>query len=187
MLSPNKHTHGSLLVSEPFMLDPNFRRSVVLLAEHNGDANIGFVLNQRSELLLSDIMPDCWNAYFPIFIGGPVAKDTLHFIHRCYDRLNSGAEIMKDVYWGGDFEYLKELIMKNEVRPHEVRFFVGYSGWGEEQLVAELEQNSWLVSNQYSPDILFGEDEENLWREAVINLGPKYAHIANFPENPMWN
>jgi putative transcriptional regulator len=51
----------------------------------------------------------------------------------------------------------------------------------------EIDQNSWLVTDKYSPEVIFVEDEENLWREVVIGLGPKYAHIANFPENPQWN
>ena len=75
----------------------------------------------------------------------------------------------------------------NELQPHEIRFFIGYSGWGEDQLESELEQNSWLISNQYNLDTIFLEEEEKLWKELVVSLGPRYAHMANFPENPMWN
>ncbi|WP_026898134.1 YqgE/AlgH family protein [Daejeonella oryzae] len=187
MLNSNKHQAGSLLISEPFMIDPNFKRSVVLLVEKSEGGDIGFVLNQRSDLLVSDLIPDCWNATFPVFVGGPVGKDTLHFIHRCYDKISSGIEISEGLYWGGDFEGLKMLINSNQIRSDEVKFFVGYSGWGEDQLKSEIEQNSWLIENNYKPDVLFVEDEENLWKEVVISLGPKYAHIVNFPENPSWN
>lgn len=187
MISPNQPQSGSLLLSEPFMLDPNFKRSVVLLAEHSLDGSVGFVINQRSALLLKDIISDCWNANFPIYIGGPVGNDTLHFIHRCFDRLESGTEIANGTYWGGDFENLKILINKNQIRADEIKFFVGYSGWAIEQLKVEMEQNSWLVTNKYIPGLLFLEDEENLWKEALRGLGPKFAHIANFPENPLWN
>ncbi|HYK76558.1 MAG TPA: YqgE/AlgH family protein [Daejeonella sp.] len=187
MLNTHQHQKGSLLLSEPFMLDPNFKRSVVLLSEDSDAGSIGFVLNQRSDLLLNDIIPECWDATFPVFIGGPVGQDTLHFIHCCYDRLNSGIEITDGLFWGGDFETLKTLINSRQIHSNEIKFFIGYSGWGEEQLETELEQNSWLISNKYNPDLIFVEDEENLWKEAVIGLGPKYAHIVNFPENPMWN
>jgi putative transcriptional regulator len=115
-----------------------------------------------------------------------VATDTLHFIHRCYDRMISGTEIVDGIYWGGDFELLKQLINNKEIADHEVMFFVGYSGWEVGQLENELEQNSWLVSNSVNTDLLFAE-EENLWKDIVKGLGPKYAHIANFPENPLWN
>lgn len=187
MLNEVQPKTASLLISEPFMLDPNFKRSVVLLAEHNEEGTIGYVLNQKSDFVLSDVIPECGDAPFPIYIGGPVGNDSLHFLHRCYDRMNSGNEIGKGIYWGGNFETLKLLINNKQVEESEIRFFVGYSGWDIGQLDAELEQNSWLVTNQYNPDFIFTEEEDTLWKDIVIGLGPKYAHIVNFPENPMWN
>lgn len=186
MLSPAKPKQGSLLVSEPFMLDPNFKRSVVLLTEYQQDGVVGFIVNQKSNLILSDILPDC-SSDLPVFIGGPVANDALHFIHRCYDKLNSGIEIGEGVYWGGNFEALQILLNTGQLQSSEIKFFIGYSGWGESQLDDELDQNSWLVTNNYDRKVVFEEDEEDLWKEVVIGLGPKYAHIANFPENPNWN
>ena len=186
MLNPIAPHTGSLLISEPFMLDPNFKRSVVLLAEHNDEGTVGYVLNQKSDYLLRDLIPDCWDALFPIYVGGPVGNDTLHFLHRCYDRMNTGTEIANGIYWGGSFETLKLLINNYQIEDNEIRFFVGYSGWSPEQLDKEQQQNSWLVTNKYNPELLFSE-EENLWRDIVVGLGPKYAHIASFPENPLWN
>lgn len=187
MLNDVQPQTSSLLISEPFMLDPNFKRSVVLLAEHNEEGTIGYVLNQKSDYVLGDILPDFAGSFFPIYIGGPVGTDSLHFLHRCYDRMNSGDEVVKGIYWGGNFETLKLLIENNQVSESEIRFFVGYSGWDIGQLARELEQNSWLVTNQYNPDFIFSEEKDNLWRDIVVGLGPKYAHIVNFPENPMWN
>ncbi len=178
---------SSLLISEPFMLDNNFRRSVVLLTEHDELATIGYILNHRSNLLLRDVIDECPEADFPVFVGGPVANDTLHFIHRCFDRMNSGEEIAPGIFWGGNFETLKLLVNSQQVGVEEVKFFIGYSGWGEGQLSEELKKNSWLVSNDYRQDTIFVDDEENIWKEAIISLGPRYAHIAQFPENPMWN
>lgn len=187
MLTHQQPQKSSLLISEPFMQDPNFKRSVVLLTEFNEDGTVGYVLNHRSNMLLKDVLPDCSEAMFPIFIGGPVENDTLHFIHKCYDRLNSGIEIGEGLYWGGNFEALKLLVNNNQIAEDEIRFFIGYSGWGQDQLKTEIEQHSWLITNNYNQEILFINDEENLWREVVIAMGPKFAHIANFPENPMWN
>lgn len=187
MLSPIQPQKGSLLVSEPFMMDPNFKRSVVLLTECEKTGVVGFALNQRSNLLLKDLFANCPRADFPVFIGGPVANDTLHFVHSCYDKLNSGIEIIDGVFWGGNFEALQILINNKQLNHNEIKFFMGYSGWGEGQLKQELEQNSWLVTNKFHSEVIFVEDKENLWREVVIGLGPKYAHIANFPENPQWN
>ncbi len=186
MLSHLQPQNGNLLVSEPFMQDPNFRRSVVLITETGEEGAIGFILNQKSNLMIKDLMADC-NSEFSVFIGGPVAPDTLHFIHSCYHKLNSGVEIAEGVYWGGNFETLQILLDQGHINSTEIKFFVGYSGWGEGQLNSELQQNSWLVADKFNPAVIFVEDEENLWREVIIGMGPKYAHIANFPENPQWN
>lgn len=187
MISPIKPNKGSLLVSEPFMLDPNFKRSVVFLTEFEKSGAVGFILNQKSNLFLSDLVSDLKYADFQVFIGGPVEPDTLHFVHRCYDKMNSGLKIKEDLYWGGNFETLKVLLDNNEIDPNELKFFLGYSGWSAGQLESEMNENAWMANDDFHPDIVFVEDEENLWREAVIGLGPKYAHIANFPEDHRWN
>ncbi len=187
MLTPATPKKGSLLISEPFMPDPNFRRSVVLLTEHSKLGTMGYTLNYKSPYNLQEIVPEFTGASFPIYAGGPVGSDSLHFIHRCYDKLNSGTEIINGVYWGGNLETLKVLIENNNLTESEIRFFVGYSGWDELQLQAEIDQDTWLVNNNYDPQLLFSSQEEQLWKNTVRSLGTKYAHIANFPENPQWN
>lgn len=177
----------SLLISEPFMLDPNFLRSVVLICEHNEEGTLGLIVNHRSNLILKDVITDMPNASFPLYIGGPVGMDSLQFIHTCPDRLNSGIPLGDGIYWGGNFETLKVLINQNAIQEHEIKFFIGYSGWDNKQLMKELAENSWMVSNTFNPAMLFENDEENLWKEVIVNLGPKYAHVANFPINPSWN
>ena len=186
MLSKIAPSVGKILISEPFMLDPQFRRSVVLLVEHAEQGSVGFVLNQETEVTIPDIIPG-----FPLFdariyIGGPVQTDTLHFIHRIPQLVEGGVEVEQGVYWGGDFDQLQEQIKQGKVMLEDVMFFLGYSGWSPDQLEDEIESNSWIVSGTQSQDI-FSEDHDNLWKKAVRNLGNKYAHIANFPENPMWN
>lgn len=186
MLSKIAPTAGKILISEPFMLDPQFRRSVVLLVEHAEQGTVGFVLNQETEVTIADIIPG-----FPLFdsricIGGPVQTDTLHFIHKIPNLVEGGVEVEEGVYWGGDFDQLREQIALGRVKLEDVVFFLGYSGWSPEQLEEEIESNSWIVSPTQSTDI-FNEDHQNFWKTAVRKLGNKYAHIANFPENPMWN
>lgn len=187
MLSRLEPSVGKLLISEPFLMDPNFKRSVVLITEHQEEGTVGFILNQRSTLILSDLIPELEGADFPVYIGGPVGTDTVHFMHRCYDKLNGGEEIAKGVYWGGNFETLKILISNGLIETSEIKFFIGYSGWGAEQLKNELKENTWIVSDSYHPDVVFSNDEEDLWREVIINLGPKFAHVSNFPSNPNLN
>ena len=73
------------------------------------------------------------------------------------------------------------------IKEDEIKFFIGYSGWSEEQLDDELAVNSWIVSDKYNPDMIFDDSKTDLWKEAIINMGTKYAHIANFPTDPALN
>lgn len=187
MLSPLEPQAGRILISEPFLNDPNFKRSVVLLADHQLNGSFGFIVNQPSEFLLKELVEDFSDSDFKVFTGGPVEVDTLHFIHRCHDKLNSGEEIAKGIYWGGNFEALKVLINANSIGAEEIKFFIGYSGWGEGQLINEIKENTWIVSEKYRPDTIFSQSEEQVWRDVIVDLGPKYAHISNFPQDPNLN
>jgi putative transcriptional regulator len=187
MLSTITPAAGRLLISEPFMMDPNFKRSVILLTEYSEAGAMGFVLNQLSELVLSDIMADMAYAETPLYKGGPVGNNTLHFIHRCPHKIEGGIEISNGVYWGGDFETVKTLINNYQLTDADIRFFIGYSGWTEGQLDDELMEDTWIVTDKFDTDLLFNHNEDTLWKQTVVNLGQRYAHIANFPENPALN
>ena len=187
MLSKVLPEAGTILISEPFMQDINFKRSVVLITEHTDFGNVGYILNQKSDFLLRDIIPDCWDAGFPVDIGGPVGNDTLHFIHACPDKIPGGLGLGKGLFWGGDFETLKLHINNYAIKEEEIKFFIGYSGWTESQLDNELKENSWIVSDKYNPAIIFDHSDTDIWKEAIINMGVKFAHVANFPEDPALN
>jgi putative transcriptional regulator len=187
MLSLIPPDAGRLLISEPFMMDPNFKRSVILMTECGPAGAIGFVLNHQSEYLLGDLLPDLSYSEMPVYFGGPVGNDTLHYIHRCPEKIEDGIEIADGIFWGGDFEKVKSLISGYGITELEIRFFAGYSGWTPGQLDQEIKEDTWIVTDKFKPETLFSLDEQNLWREIVISLGQRYAHIANFPENPDMN
>lgn len=182
-----KPSQGSLLLSEPFMSDATFERSVILICEHDQNGTLGLILNQRSHLILSDILDGVDSLDFPIYLGGPVGNNSLFYIHRAYDKLLSGTHIIEDIYWGDDFEKLLLLIAENLIGIDEVKFFIGYSGWSENQLDNEIQQNTWVVHPSFDSSLAFINDGENLWKQALISLGPKYAHVANFPKTPNLN
>ena len=187
MLSPTSAAAGRLLISEPFMMDPNFKRAVILLTEYAGKGAMGFVLNHLSEYLLGDLMPDLAYSEFPVYIGGPVAYDTLHFIHCCPEKIAGGVDLGNGIFWSGDFENVRSLITDYSLNQDEIKFFAGYSGWTPDQLDAEIAEDTWIVADKFKPGIVFNNDEQNLWKEVVISLGQRYAHIANFPEDPAMN
>lgn len=186
----NIHTpqKGSLLLSEPFMLDNNFERSVILLCEHDAqEGTMGVVVNNRSSLVLSDVIPDVENEQFPLYIGGPVGVEALFFLHKVPEKIEGGVELVDGIYFGGEFEQVRFLINDNLLQPTEIKFIIGYAGWTVGQLEGEIDQNSWAVHNKFPSDLLLLQDGEDLWKQALISLGPKYAHVANFPKSPNLN
>lgn len=187
MLNTIKPAAGKLLIAEPFMLDPEFKRSVILITEYAEEGVVGFVLNHASGLYINDAVIDFPETDTKLFTGGPCNNERLHFLHRCPEKIADGIAIGNGIFWGGDFEAVKTMFQLNLILENEIKFFLGYSGWGAEQLNKELSLNSWIVSDKFNTDLIFDDEEENLWKEAVKNMGERFAHIVNFPINPQLN
>ena len=181
-----KPEQGKLLLSEPFSNDPNFKRTVVLLATHDEEGSVGFVLNRPMEFTLEEIIEEFKGSKLPVWDGGPVQRDSLFYIHTLGDAIPDSVHIIGDLYWGGNFETVKALIKGHKIAENELRLFVGYSGWSANQLEDEIKRNSWLVAPA-SAEIVFGNEREKLWQEVLKSMGKDYSIIANFPENPQMN
>lgn len=184
VFSNNKIEAMSLLLAEPFMKDPNFARSVILLVEVE-EGVVGFVLNDLlNGYQLSSVIEDWTGDNFDIQVGGPVERNTLHFIHK-YKDLDGGVPISKDLWWGGDFEQLKEWNKLGKLDADKIKFFLGYAGWTVEQLEEELKQQSWIVLPM-SVDI-FATQSSDLWKEILEQQGGDYKQIAKYPIDPQLN
>ena len=178
---------GRFLVARPYLRDPNFWRSVVLLTEHNEEGTVGFVLNRPIEYKLSDLVEGFPQFDAPVFLGGPVGTDSLHFIHRLPELVSENdREIAPGVFWGTSFEQLKYGILSGSIDPEQIRLFVGYSGWGPHQLEGELKTKSWFVSKS-DLDMAFGEKPGELWRTVLQSMGDRYRVISHYPEDPSMN
>lgn len=177
---------GVLLLAAPFMQDPNFKRSVVLLTEHSESGSVGFIVNKPTILTLNEALKDFPPFEAKVFVGGPVQPETLHFIHRSPKLKQETMPIGPGIWWGGNYEELKFLAEAGEIKPEEVRFFLGYSGWSENQLAEEIKKKSWILSNS-KPDFTFTTDTESLWKEVLNSMGKKFGRIANYPESPELN
>jgi putative transcriptional regulator len=177
---------GILLISDPFLKDPNFMRTVVFLCEHQNHGSFGFVLNRKYENTLDELIPDLEGFKFPLYYGGPVQMDTIHFLHEYKTEIPGGQEVMPGIYWGGDFEKVVEMIKTNEMDPEKIRFYIGYSGWSEGQLNDELTEKSWLTVKA-NPDLVFHTDHKEVWKESLKQLGGKYEMMINFPIDPQLN
>ena len=177
---------GRLLVSEPFLMDSYFKRTVILLGEHGEDGTVGFILNKPTDLTLNDALEDFPPFDAQLYFGGPVQTDTIHFLHTLGKRLEGSKEILPGIWWGGSLETLKLLIETNQVHKDDIRFFAGYSGWEPHQLEDEMKGRTWLVFNA-KKDFAFSEKPEELWGEVLRSMGSQYAILANFPEDPSLN
>ena len=173
---------GKLLLAEPFMLDPNFKRSVVLLCEHDAkQGSLGFILNKPLNMNIKELIGDFPEIESDVYYGGPVATDTIHYLHTVGDLLNDSVEIHKGVFWGGDFEKLKFLISSDLILAKDVRFFVGYSGWSEAQLIDELKLGSWVMADMDS-NYVFNPKIDELWKKAMENKGNPFEVIAQMAD-----
>ena len=182
--SPEK---GKLLISEPFLLDPNFKRTIILLTEHGEEGSLGFVLNKPTDHYIHKLVEDFPEFESKVFYGGPVQLNMLQFIYKSDSPyIENSIEIIPGLYWGGSFDILKSMITSGAVDPADFRFFLGYSGWGEEQLNDELKGNSWIVTDT-TIDNIFSEEPDKLWRDILKGMGKKFAILASFPENPSVN
>ncbi len=177
---------GMLLIAGANLLDPNFTRTIILLCEHRFEGSFGLVLNQPVSINLSDVVKnlDGWDA--PLHRGGPVQENTLHFIHRCPDLDIGSQKILPGLYWGGEFEKLSTILRTGRVDANNFRFFIGYSGWGEGQLMDEVERDSWYLKPA-DLNLIFFEDAKNQWRQSFVNMGPDYQMLSNFPDDPRLN
>mgnify|MGYP001080537011 FL=1 len=177
---------GNLLIAEPFLGDRNFERSVVLLCEHNEDGAFGFVLNQKANVMLKDVLEDDILIDVPLYVGGPVQQDTLHFIHRTPHLFEGTSKVAENIYWGGDYEQLKTYLNLGQLQENDIRFFLGYSGWGEGQLEHELGQNSWVITESDSA-FIFDSEPDQFWRGVLRRMGGKYKVMSHYPTDPRLN
>lgn len=177
---------GNVLLSEPFLDDPYFKRTVVLICEHNEEGSFGFVLNNYVDFELDEIIDELPDIKTKVSIGGPVKNSNLYYIHTLGNEIANSIEIMDGVYMGGDFEILKEKLKNGEVSTEQIRFFVGYSGWSPNQLASELKMNSWFVTSVPANTVM-RTDINDLWRTILKSMGKKYSVIANLPEDPSEN
>ena len=182
--SNNKVKKGSIIFSQPLMKDPNFQRSLIFICEHNNEGSFGYVLNekintQNLDLELNNVIIN------NLYLGGPVEKSYLNFVHNLKN-LSDSEEIIDDVYLGGNIdEFIKNKnLNKNKLK---YKFFSGYSGWSSDQLQEEINQNSWIVVNQFNSDILFKNIDDKFWSVFLSEIGGKNKIFSNYPKDPSLN
>ena len=183
MIEPAQNT---LLIADPFLKDPNFMRTVVFMCRHSDEGSFGFVLNKAVEQTLDQLITGLDGTEVPVYYGGPVQTDTVHYIHQYPDLIPGCYKISDEIYWGGDFETVKTLLNNNQIEFDKIKFFVGYSGWEKGQLAEELAEKSWLTATT-TRKLVFTTAPEDVWKESLKHLGGEYEMLINYPIDPQLN
>jgi len=177
---------GKILISEPFLPDTFFNRTVVYLADHNADGSVGFILNKKLDIKVCDAISgfEGWDEL--LSMGGPVAPDTLHYLHNLGEGIPKSVLVDENIYWGGDIDLIKDLIIAGKLNNTQIRFFLGYSGWSAGQLEKELKENSWVIA-KINSDIVLNNQVDDAWKRVLRGLKNKYRVWADFPDSPDMN
>lgn len=178
---------GKILISEPFLCDHLFGRSVILLIDHTTDGTMGLVMNKPLPLRLNDLLKDFHSEEaIPIYKGGPLSTDTLFYLHTL-ENISGALPISGGLYLNGDFEAIKEYMKEGNPVQNKIRFFLGYAGWDSGQLTQEIQENTWFVGKQHISLLMDESASGELWKSSLSQLGEKYKMWSRFPQVPTLN
>jgi putative transcriptional regulator len=177
---------GKILISEPFLPDTFFNRTIVYLADHTPEGSVGFILNKKLEIRVSDAISGFDKCTEFLSMGGPVAPDTLHYLHNLGDMIPKSVWVDENLFWGGDIDFIRTMIETGNITSSQIRFFLGYSGWSAGQLEKELKENSWVIA-KIKTDIVMNNQLDDSWKRVLRSLNNKYRVWADFPESPDMN
>ena len=184
-MDEHESLRGHLLIASPALVDPNFRRAVVLVTEHTDEGAMGLVLNRPTEAAVVDAVPPLEDLVEPggcVHVGGPVQPNAVVVLAEFGDVEESAALVIGDVGF-----------VRADVEPgalpestRRARVFAGYAGWGEGQLEAELLDEDWILEPALADDA-FTDDPEDLWSDVLRRKGGVYELVARIPEDPRVN
>ena len=179
-------SRGKILISEPFLCDATFGRSVVLLVDHTSEGSMGLIMNKQLPLLVNDVVKEFkYLEDIPLYKGGPIGTDTLFYLHTL-SQLPGALPLCNGLYLNVFFDALKKQILQGNEINGKVRFFLGYSGWECEQLIQEIKENTWIIAKE-DPSYLLDGEVKDMWKNALGKLGSKYETWSRFPQVPSLN
>ena len=182
---------GSALVAKPTVGDFFFKRSVIAIVDPDeGDGAMGVIVNHLAGYFLSDLLPDMPTVEeIPVYLGGPMGPDMLFFLHTLGPEVIPHAIDMGDGLWfGGDFDAIKDYVVLGKPVTGHIKFILGYSGWGKDQIAGELKRHDWAVlTDSDIRELYMSDEEEGMWHRAVERFGDRYKLWLNMPSDPSCN
>ena len=181
--NPVEPEKAKFLISDPFLQEDYFSRSIIFLCEHNNEGSFGFVINNFISVNLHELDENFPEIETQISIGGPIEVNSLYFIHAFGEQIQNSAVISEGIYLGGDFQELSNLIKTEPALIDKVRFFIGYAGWSAGQLQKEITTNSWVTIDIPATSIFKAKTKQN-WKRYMYDLGGKFKIMSKFPKDP---
>ena len=181
-------SQGRIIIASPLLNDYHFSRSVILMVNHDESGDMGVVLNKdfRYHVSLNDLVKDLEDIpSIPVYKGGPVGRDTMFFIHDI-EEIKDSLPLGNGLFMNGDFNQMLDYIKSGRQYEDRVRFYLGYAGWGKGQLQAEMDEDTWIVS-ELSKNRLFKENYRTLWQNTLNDMGEPYCTWAKYPAIPSMN
>ncbi|GGE98484.1 putative transcriptional regulator [Chishuiella changwenlii] len=175
---------GTILVAKPTLTNDIFQRSVVLITEHIDSGSIGFIINRSTNLPISIFVSEVESGAL-VYEGGPVDKENIYYIHKRPDLIKNSEKIADNVYWSGVYEDVKIAVNQKLIKDNEIKFMIGYCGWSPNQIINELKDNSWEITD-LDFDI-FENWSSDLWKKLMKQLGGENLIWVNTPADPSMN
>jgi putative transcriptional regulator len=176
---------GQLLLASPALVDPNFKRAVVLVGVHNEDGAMGVILNRPSETTVAEAVPQLEavvDSQEPVYVGGPVQPGSVVLLAEFLDPTPAALLVLGRIGFPAGATDVDGLAESTERR----RVFAGYAGWSGGQLDEEIDQGDW-IAHPAVPDDVFTEVPERLWAHVLERKGGSYALLARMPMDPSVN
>jgi putative transcriptional regulator len=170
---------GSVLLAQPFWQEQDYKRSVILILDHDKWGSTGIILNKLSNLNVQDILSDS-NLYHPVYYGGPHKTDMITYVHN-YNTLPETKKIGNGLYFGGEPESLISMIQQGKLNGGVIRFCAGHVEWGPGELESETSEGQWWVSD-IKADELFNMPYERLWSYKLLSSGHLYGVLDECPD-----
>ena len=187
--SNQEYGKGYFLIANPVLPDPNFSRTVILLCNHDDEGSFGLVINRSAPINPKEVFAQIGMSEVPtgkIYVGGPVSTSQVFYLCYSEEPLPELETICDGVYLGMSRELLDNLMPRLKDPEKNIRFYLGYSGWGAGQLADEMTRLSWLTTEACG-EFVFQENEDGVWANVVRSLGKDYVYLTQAPINPQWN
>lgn len=188
-INTSKPREGSLLVAEPFLSDDYFNHAVISLIDYApGNNAMGIVMNRKSGYTLGQMIEGFDDDVdIPIYVGGPMSRNRMFYIHRLGELFSGSVEIIPGLWIGGDYSEVLQYVHDGYPIDNLLRFFIGYSGWDAGQLEREIRDHVWAVTSPLTPEQLLTDSDDTYWHKVVRKMGAPYRGWQMQPMYPTAN